>query len=93
MPKSTRQVENDLIDVYECEPYVYAQNILSDEHPLFGLARNSWLSGTSSWCYQAGTQWILGVRAEYEGLRVDPCIPTAWDGFSIRRRFRGKINE
>ena len=85
--------KNDLIDVYECEPYVYAQNILSDEHPLFGMARNSWLSGTSSWCYQAGTQWILGVRAEYEGLRVDPCIPTAWDGFSIRRRFRGKINK
>jgi cellobiose phosphorylase len=83
--------KNDLIDVYECEPYVYAQNILSDEHPQFGLARNSWLSGTSSWCYQAGTQWILGVRAEYDGLRVDPCIPTSWDGFSIRRRFRGKI--
>ena len=43
-----------------------------------------------SWCYQAGTQWILGVRAEYDGLRVDPCIPTAWDGFSVTRRFRGQ---
>jgi cellobiose phosphorylase len=83
--------KNDLIDVYECEPYVYAQNILSDEHPKFGLARNSWLSGTSSWCYQAGTQWILGVRAEYNGLRVDPCIPTAWGGFSVIRRFRGQV--
>jgi cellobiose phosphorylase len=83
--------KNDLIDVYECEPYVYAQNILGDEHPMFGLARNSWLSGTSAWCYQAGTQWILGVRAEYDGLRVDPCIPTTWDGFSVTRRFRGQI--
>jgi len=81
--------KNDIIDIYECEPYVYAQNILSDEHPLFGLARNSWLSGTASWSYQAATQWILGIRAEYNGLRIDPCIPTAWKGFSATRNFRG----
>lgn len=81
--------KNDDIDRYECEPYVYAQNILSDEHPQFGLGRNSWLSGTASWCYQAGTQWILGVRAEYDGLRIDPCIPAAWPQFSVYRRFRG----
>jgi cellobiose phosphorylase len=82
---------NDKVEVYECEPYVYAQNILGDEHPQFGLARNSWLSGTAAWCYQAGTQWILGIRPEYSGLRVDPCIPSAWDGFSAVRRFRGQI--
>lgn len=82
--------KNDSIDLYECEPYVYAQNILGDEHPQFGLGRNSWLSGTASWCYQAGTQWILGIRAEYDGLRVDPCIPAAWPQFSVIRRFRGQ---
>jgi cellobiose phosphorylase len=82
---------NETIEVYECEPYVYAQNILGDEHPQFGLARNSWLSGTASWCYQAATQWILGIRPEYDGLRVDPCIPSGWDGFSVARRFRGRM--
>jgi cellobiose phosphorylase len=81
--------KNDQIETYECEPYVYPQNILGDEHPQFGLARNSWLSGTASWTYQAATQYILGVRAEYDGLRVDPCIPAAWDGFSLERRSRG----
>jgi cellobiose phosphorylase len=80
--------KNDRIEVYECEPYVYAQNILGDEHPQFGLGRNSWLSGTASWCYQAATQWILGVRPEYEGLRIDPCIPSNWDGFKMKRFFR-----
>jgi cellobiose phosphorylase len=80
---------NDEIEVYECEPYVYAQNILGDEHPQFGLGRNSWLSGTASWTYQAATQYILGVRAGYDGLVVDPCIPAVWDGFTITRRFRG----
>jgi len=80
--------KNDSIDEYECEPYVYAQNILGDEHPQFGLARNSWLSGTASWAYQAATQHILGLRPTYGGLLVDPCIPPAWDGFEMRRKFR-----
>ena len=82
---------NETIEVYECEPYVYAQNILGDEHPQFGLARNSWLSGTSSWTYQAATQYILGVRADYSGLVIDPCIPAAWDGFTVDRRCRGAV--
>ena len=83
--------KNDVIDVYECEPYVYAQNILGDEHALFGLARNSWLSGTASWCYQAGIKHILGIRPTYAGLEIDPCIPKAWDGFGMRRQFRGAL--
>lgn len=81
--------KNDMIDLYEVEPYVYAQNILGDEHPQFGLGRNSWLSGTASWMYQAATQWILGIRPTYGGLRVDPCIPQRWDGFTVTRQFRG----
>ena len=81
--------KNDIIDEYECEPYVYAQNILGDEHPLFGLARNSWLSGTAAWAYQAATKYILGIRPAWSGLRIDPCIPHLWDGFSSTRLFRG----
>lgn len=81
--------KNDIIDVFECEPYVYPQNILGDEHPQFGLGRNSWLTGTASWIYQAGLKYILGIRPEYEGLRIDPCIPGKWEGFGVMRRFRG----
>jgi len=83
--------KNDRIDEYECEPYVYPQNILGDEHPQFGLARNSWLSGTASWTYQAGTQYILGIRPSFDGLMVDPCIPSSWDGFRVTREFRGAV--
>ncbi|MBN2737664.1 MAG: glycosyl transferase [Spirochaetales bacterium] len=81
--------KNDIIDEYEVEPYVYPQNILGDEHPQFGLGRNSWLSGTASWTYQAGTKYILGIRPDYEGLIIDPCIPDNWPGFSATRYFRG----
>ncbi len=81
--------KNGLIGKYEVEPYVYAQNILADEHPQFGLGRNSWLSGTASWVYQAATKYILGIRPEYNGLCIDPCIPKSWDGFTATRKFRG----
>jgi len=85
--------KNERIEEYECEPYVYAQNILGDEHPQFGLARNSWLTGTASWVYQAATMYILGLRPTYRGLLVDPCIPPTWPGFTIRRYFRSACYE
>lgn len=81
--------KNEEIDTYEVEPYVYAQNILGDEHPQFGLGRNSWLSGTASWTYQAATQFILGIQPTHKGLRVNPCIPSGWAGFTVKRIFRG----
>jgi len=81
-------MKNDTIDEFESEPYVYPQNILGDEHPQFGLGRNSWLSGTASWAYLAATQHILGVRPDYAGLVVDPCIPRSWESFEVCRRFR-----
>jgi cellobiose phosphorylase len=82
---------NDSIDLYEVEPYVYAQNILGDEHPQFGLGRNSWLSGTAPWTYVAATQYILGIRPDHGGLLVDPCIPPGWRGFEVLRRFRDAV--
>lgn len=81
--------KNNQLDQFESEPYCYPQNILGDEHPQFGLARNAWLSGTSSWTYVAGTQWILGVRPEMDGLLIDPCIPRHWPEFKLTRQFRG----
>lgn len=83
---------NEKVEVYECEPFVYAQNIISDvDHPQFGLARNSWLTGSAAWHYLACSQYILGIRPEIMGLRIDPCIPAEWDGFSVFRKFRGKM--
>jgi cellobiose phosphorylase len=76
-------------DLHRCEPYVYAQTIAGRDAPTHGEAKNSWLTGTAAWNYVAITQWILGIRAEFDGLRVEPVIPQSWQGFSARRRFRG----
>jgi cellobiose phosphorylase len=85
--------KNDCIDEFEAEPYCYPQNMLGDEHPQFGLGRNSWLSGTSSWTYQAATRFILGIQPTYKGLQINPCIPKDWDGFSATRKYRGASYE
>lgn len=81
--------KNDQLETFESEPYCYPQNILGDEHENFGLGRNAWLSGTASWTYIAGTQWILGIRPEIDGLCIDPCIPADWPSFTVQRKFRG----
>jgi cellobiose phosphorylase len=78
-------------DVHRSEPYVYAQTIAGREAATFGEAKNSWLTGTAAWSYVAVTQWILGIRPEHDGLRVDPCVPASWPGFTARRRFRGAM--
>jgi cellobiose phosphorylase len=78
-----------LADVHRCEPYVYAQMIAGKEAPDPGEAKNSWLTGAAAWNYVAITQWILGIRPEHEGLRIDPCLPADWEGYEAVRRFRG----
>jgi cellobiose phosphorylase len=78
-----------LSDLHRCEPYVYAQMIAGREAPTHGEAKNSWLTGTASWNYVAVTRWILGVRPEHDGLRIDPRIPSGWEGFRVTRWFRG----
>jgi cellobiose phosphorylase len=83
--------KNDMMEIYESEPYAYPQNILGNEHPQFGLARNSWLTGTASWVYLAATRYILGIRPEYNGLRISPRIPSDWPGFTARRELRSAI--
>lgn len=82
---------NDDPRVYRMEPYVYCQFITGKEHPYqFGRARNSWLTGTASWSFVAVSQYILGVRADYDGLIVDPCIPRSFEEYKLTREFRGR---
>jgi cellobiose phosphorylase len=57
------------------------------------MARNAWLTGTASWTFVAATQWILGIRPTYEGLRVAPALPAGWSGFKAHREFRGTAYE
>jgi len=78
----------EISDLHKLEPYVYAQMIAGKDAFKPGEAKNSWLTGTAAWNFAAITQYILGVKPDYDGLSVDPCIPPEWKGFSVTRRFR-----
>jgi len=81
---------NDRAEIRQLEPYVQGQTTYSIFSPRPGNTRLAWLTGTAAWFYYSATQYILGIRPEYDGLRIDPCIPSEWDGFKVTRRFRGK---
>jgi cellobiose phosphorylase len=80
---------NDRAEIRQSEPYVHAQTTYSTFSPRAGNTRTSWLTGAAAWSYFSGTQFILGLKPEPDGLRIDPCIPSTWDGFSVQRKFRG----
>ena len=74
---------------YCVEPYVTSGNIEGPESPFFGRGGWTWYSGSAAWLFKAGLEWILGVRPEFEGLVIDPCIPARWKRYRVRRLFRG----
>ena len=81
----------DISEIHRMEPYVYSQMIAGKEARSHGEAKNSWLTGTAAWNFVAISQYILGVRPDYHGLTVDPCIPEEWNGFRVKRAFRGAV--
>lgn len=81
----------DISDIHHTEPYVYSQMIAGKETANFGQGKNSWLTGTASWSFVNISQSILGVRSDYDGLIVDPCLPDELEELSIQRNYRGAI--
>ena len=78
----------DISEIHRTEPYVYSQMIAGKDAVRHGEAKNSWLTGTASWNFITISQWILGIKPDYRGLMIDPCIPAEWDGYSVKRLFR-----
>lgn len=77
------------LDRYKAEPYAYVSNIIGPENPKYGWANVTQVSGTAAWMDLAATQYLLGLRPEFAGLRLAPCLPSTWPGFTATRRFRG----
>ena len=75
--------------LHKVEPYVYSQMIAGRDAARPGEAKNSWLTGTAAWNWYAVTQFILGIRPEFDGLVIDPCIPKDCTGFTVTRKWRG----
>ena len=88
-------------DIHKTEPYVYGQMIggkdagsdIGQTGKNFGQGKNSWLTGTAAWNMVAISQYILGIKPDFDGLMVDPSIPSEWDGLAASRQFRGDTYE
>ncbi|MBO5573442.1 MAG: glycosyl transferase [Clostridium sp.] len=81
----------EISEIHRTEPYAYCQMVAGKDAPTFGEGKNSWLTGTAAWTFICMSQFILGIRPELSGLRVDPCIPEEMDGFTADRRYRGTL--
>ena len=77
------------IETYRSEPYVYAQMIAGRDAATPGEAKNSWLTGTAAWTFLTVSQGLLGVKPDFDGLRIDPCVPKGWKEFRVTRHYRG----
>ena len=82
-------LQNDIIEVRQSEPYAYCQFVVGKDHTAYGRARHPFMTGSSGWAYFAATQYMLGIRPDFDGITVDPCIPADWKEFSVRRKWRG----
>jgi len=76
-------------EVHRLEPYVYAQMIAGKDAVRHGEAKNSWLTGTAAWNFVAISQYLLGVRPDFDGLRVHPCMGGEVSKFTVTRKCRG----
>ncbi len=81
--------KEEQIETYRSEPYVYAQMIAGRDAATPGEAKNSWLTGTAAWTFLTVSQGLLGVKPEFSGLQIDPCIPKGWKEFKVTRQYRG----
>jgi cellobiose phosphorylase len=74
---------------YWSEPYVLPGNVDGPESPYFGRGGWTWYTGSAAWLHRVVTQWVFGVRPEWDGLLVQPCLPPSWDGATMTRPYRG----
>jgi len=79
-------------ELYKTEPYAFAEYLVGPDNPTrYGEGAFTWITGTAGWYLMAAVEWLLGVRRDYQGLRIDPCLPKAWKRARVVRPFRGAI--
>ena len=82
--------QNNRAEIRRLEPYCYGQFTEGKDSPHFGRSHVHWLTGTASTVMVGCVEGILGMRPDFEGLRIAPSIPADWDQFTIEKDFRGK---
>lgn len=74
--------------LHKVEPYVNCQMVAGKDAAKPGEGKNSWLTGTAAWMWLTVSQYILGIKPQYDGLQIDPCLPTTAKEYTVQRKFR-----
>ncbi|MBN2425701.1 MAG: hypothetical protein JXB44_11805 [Calditrichaceae bacterium] len=77
---------------YGVEPYVVAADV-SNLSGRIGSGGWSWYTGSAAWMYRAWVEEVLGLKVQGETLRLEPVIPSWWDGFQMIYRHGEAIYE
>ena len=77
----------DMVNKYRVEPYVIAADIYG-KYNLLGRGGWTWYTGSASWYYKSGIEYILGLRIENKYLYMKPCIPNDWKEYEIRYKYK-----
>jgi cellobiose phosphorylase len=75
---------------YFAEPYVTPGNVDGPLSPTPGRAGWTWYTGSAAWLHRVAVEWIIGARAEWGGLRIDPVPPAALGRVTAVRTWRGR---
>src|SRR5688572_18740727 len=78
---------------YWAEPYVLPGNVDGPDSPLHGRAGWTWYTGSAAWLHRVVAEWVLGIRPDWETLRIDPCLPPSWDHARMIRQWRGATSD
>ena len=78
------------VQKYKVEPYVIAADVYGVGN-LVGRGGWTWYTGSSSWMYKAGIEYILGLKIEKGVLKIEPCIPRDWKEYTMRYRYKTSI--
>ncbi|MBI2915501.1 MAG: glycosyl transferase family 36, partial [Elusimicrobia bacterium] len=78
-------------DLYQSEPYVTPGNVDGPNSPHYGRGGWTWYTGSAAWLYRVMMEWILGVRPDWDGLKIDPRVPSQWEQFTVKRVYRNRI--
>ncbi len=84
-------VEEKYSTLHKVEPYVNCQMVAGKDAARPGEGKNSWLTGTAAWMWLTVSQYIIGIKPDYDGLLIDPCVPATAQDFSVKRKFRDAV--
>lgn len=82
-------VEEKYQTLHKVEPYVNCQMVAGKDSARPGEGKNSWLTGTAAWMWYTISEYILGIKPSYDGLMIDPCLPSTAKSYEVTRKFRG----